>query len=65
MKRKYEELAKEILKIKTREEAMHFFDGKDKLFNDFVEEEGELINEALTHLCILVTPEDYDDDICD
>ena len=44
---------------------MHFFDGKDKLFNDFVEEEGELINEAMTHLCILVTPEDYDDDICD
>ena len=65
MKRKYEELAEEMLNIKTRDEAMLFCDGKDELISKFAKEGGELVNKALTHLCIVITPEDYDDDICD
>lgn len=65
MKQEYEELAKEMLSIKTKEETRKFYTEKGELIDGFVKEGGELAKKALIHLSIILTPEDYDDDICD
>lgn len=63
--KKHRELVGEILNLNTREDALKFCDRNNMLIDNLPEEGDELINRALTHLCVLLTPEDYDDDVCD
>ena len=65
MKKEDQAIVDEILKIKTKKDAFNVDDSKMKLLTNLARNGNKLANKALTHLCILVTPEDYDDDICD
>ena len=65
MEQEYEDLGNEILKLTTRDEAICFCREKNDMINKLAEEHCEFTNKVLTHLCIILTPEDYDDDICD
>ena len=65
MENKYEELSKKILNFTTKEEVIKYYSKIDSAHEDFVRNGGSLANKALTHMAILLTPEDYDDDICD
>ena len=59
------ELAEKMLKLKTRDESLNVDSSTIELLATFAKHGNRIAHEALIHLCILATPEDYDDDICD
>lgn len=62
---KYYELANSILKLKTRDDAIVTYQNNKEEIEKLELLDKSLARKALKHITDLLTPEDYDDDICD
>ena len=65
MKKESEKLIDEALSLKTREESLAFDENKVELITALAKNGNEMARQALIYLCVLATPEDYDNDIYD
>ncbi len=65
MERAQRKLLVLIMNLKNREDAILLYNQKSECIEELEEIDDMKAKKALVHITNLLTPEDYDDDICD